>query len=126
VESGEEEGSGASLKGHEDFAGFRERQPVDSFRHVAWKAAARNGVDKPLLVKLFRGGAGKQLWLDWRETEGNPEERLSILTGWVMTAETAGLNYGLRLPDREIPLGHGPAHRHHCLRVLALYPEKTG
>ncbi len=27
--------------GQEDFAGFRERQPADSPRHVAWKASAR-------------------------------------------------------------------------------------
>ncbi|MDR3323284.1 MAG: DUF58 domain-containing protein [Zoogloeaceae bacterium] len=118
-----EEGEGRSQEGHEDFIGLRERQPADSLRHVAWKIAARDGGDKPLLIKCFGGGAGQQLRLDWRDTRGDTEARLSILTGWVMAAENAGLDYGLALPRQEIPPGHGVLHRSQCLRVLALYPE---
>lgn len=116
-----EEGSGTSQEGHEDFIGLRERQPADSFRHVAWKAAARDGGDRPLLVKRFGGGAGRQLWLDWQTAQGDIEERLSILTGWVLKAEEADLDYGLALPDQKIPPAHGLAHQQHCLRALALY-----
>jgi uncharacterized protein (DUF58 family) len=115
------EAAGLREEGHEDFLGFRERQPADSYRHVAWKAAARDP-DTPLLVKVFGSGSGTQLRLCWQDTRGDLEERLSILTGWVLAAEAAGRRYGLALPDQEIPLGHGPAHRDHCLRSLALHP----
>lgn len=112
-------------EGQEDFAGFRERQPADSPRHVAWKAAARDAGDKPLLVKTFSGGAREELWLEWEDTSGDTEERLSILAGWVMDAEGAGLDYGLRLPRQALAPDHGTAHRQRCLQALALYPGAT-
>lgn len=108
-------------EGQDDFAGLRERQPADSLRHIAWKAAARDMGHRPLLVKVFSGGSQEQLWLDWTATEGNLEQRVSILAGWVMDAEAAGLDYGLSLPGQQIAPGHGAPHRHHCLEALALY-----
>ncbi|HSG24223.1 MAG TPA: DUF58 domain-containing protein, partial [Azonexus sp.] len=93
--SGERSGDG----GQEDFAGFRERQPADSPRHVAWKASARDTGERPLLVKQFAGGAQLEMQLDWALT--NPalplEKRLSRLASWVLAAEAAGCSYGLRL-----------------------------
>jgi uncharacterized protein (DUF58 family) len=122
VEAGTE-GTGQGHEGHEDFIGLRERQPADSFRHVAWKAAARDGGNRPLLVKRFGGAAGWQLWLDWQATQGSVEARLSILTGWVLEAEGADLDYGLVLPGQTIPPACGALHQQHCLRALALYPH---
>jgi uncharacterized protein (DUF58 family) len=118
------EAAGLREEGHEDFLGFRERQPADSYRHVAWKAAARSPA-APLLIKVFGSGTGTRLRLCWQDTGGDTETRLSILTGWILTAETAGLDYGLALPGLEIPPGCGPAHRNRCLEHLALYPEET-
>lgn len=107
--------------GQEDFSGFRERQPSDSLRHVAWKAAARDMGHKPLLIKLFGGSSRDELVLNWMATEGETEHRISTLAGWVMDAEADGLNYGLSIPGQQIPLSHGLAHRHRCLEALALY-----
>lgn len=109
--------------GQDDFAGFRERQPADSPRHVAWKASARNAGNQPLLVKLFAGGAQVRLQLDWFQTdpEQTLETRLSQLAGWVLTANAEGCSYGLQLPGHEIPIASGDAQRRLCLETLALF-----
>ncbi len=114
---GERSGDG----GQEDFAGFRERQPADSPRHVAWKASARNA-NGPLLIKQFAGGAQVELMLDWQLTDAGlaNETRIGILTGWVLAADAADAHYGLRLPGVDIPTGSGERHRQLCLEGLAL------
>lgn len=115
---GERSGDG----GQEDFAGFRERQPADSPRHVAWKASARNASEGPLLIKQFAGGAQVELMLDWQLTDPGlaSETRIGILTGWVLAADAAGAHYGLRLPGNDIPTSSGERHRQRCLEALAL------
>ncbi len=45
---------------------------------------------------------------------------LSRLTAWVLMAERLGLDYGLRLPGREIAPDQGAAHKARCLEALAL------
>lgn len=116
--SGERSGDG----GQEDFAGFRQRQPADSPRHVAWKASARDA-DGPLLVKQFAGGAQVEGIFDWEQTDpALPEDtRLGILTGWVLAAHAANIRFGLRLPGIDIPPASGDAHRQRCLEALALF-----
>lgn len=117
--TGERSGDG----GQEDFAGFRERQPADSPRHVAWKASAREGGERPLLVKQFAGGAQVELLLDWALTDPAlpVETRVSQLAGWVLTAESEAFSYALHLPEKEIQASCGDAHRRHCLEALALF-----
>ena len=119
-QSGDHQGDG----GQEDFSGFRERQPADSPRHVAWKASARDAGQRPLLVKQFAGGAQSELQLDWALTPdaAAPETRIAILAGWVLAADEEGACYGLRLPGDEIAPDSGEAHRHRCLQALALFP----
>lgn len=116
--TGQQHGEG----GQDDFAGFRDRQPADSPRHVAWKASARNAGDRPLLIKQFAGGASSELRLRWQDTDAllDSEQRLSLLTGWVMAADAEGSAYGLSLPGQEIAVASGPAHRLRCLEALAL------
>jgi uncharacterized protein (DUF58 family) len=107
-------------QGSDDFAGLRGYHPGDSLRHVHWKAAARA---QGLFTKQFGGDRAEELWLDWESLAGmETEARLSLLTRWVLDAEAAQFSYGLRLPGKQIPLGHGAAHRHHCLQMLALFP----
>lgn len=108
--------------GDEDFAGFRQRQPADSPRHVAWKASARDAA-RPLLVKQFAGGAQVELRLDWQLTdpELDVETRLSLLAGWVLGADALGCRYALILPGEEIASASGELHRHRCLTALALF-----
>lgn len=109
----------------EDFAGFRERQPADSPRHVAWKASARHAGEGPLLIKEFAGGAQSELTFDWQSTapELSDETRLGILAGWVLTAEAAGSLYSLHLPHLVLPLQRGSQHCLRCLEALALFPS---
>ncbi len=111
--------------GQEDFTGLRPRQPADPLHHVAWKAAAREVGDRPLPIKQFSGGAASELWLDWDvlPVEADPEQRLAILTGWVLAANGAGIPFGLRLPQRTWPPALGDQHCQACLEALALYGE---
>ena len=113
--------------GQEDFAGLRPRQPSDPTRHIAWKAVARCADEQMLLVKQFAGGASDELWLDWSLTppEHGHEDRLSILTGWVMAADEQQARYGLTLPGQQIAPAQGNVHRTHCLQALALYSESA-
>lgn len=109
-----------SLRPGEDFIGVRDYRPGDSPRHIDWKAAARGG---PWLIKQFGGGESATLWFDYDALTGLPvEDRLSVLTRLVLEADAAGAEYGLRLPPgRRIAPGRGAAHRHACLKALALF-----
>jgi uncharacterized protein (DUF58 family) len=123
---GDLKGGGLSSDtGDEDFAGLRRHQPSDPPHHVAWKTAARLGPDAPLQTKQFAGMAAQALWLDWTALPSgmDVETRLSILARWVLDAEAAGLSWGLRLPNTEVPQAHGHNHRHACLQALALYGQ---
>jgi len=121
-ESGSD-GTERSGRGEEDFAAIRPFRAGDSPRRLAWKAMARTGGDA-LLIREFEGGAGGQLLLDWDALPGSldPEERLSRLARWVVDAEAAGMQYGLRLPGTTLALDAGPVHRAACLEALALAP----
>lgn len=113
-------GDGPRNQGQDDFAGLRHHQPADSPRHVAWKAVARGG---PWRTKTFDGGAHCTIWLDWQALPASldTEARLSRLTRWVIDAEQAGLEYGLRIPGTTLPPAQGAPHRHACLTALALF-----
>ena len=117
------QGSGNGSGGQEDFAGFRERQPTDSLRHVAWKASARDDGTRPLLVKQFAGGSDAELELAWAATDPalDDETRLSLLAGWVLAADAGRACFSLSLPGVSIAPGSGPAHRQRCLEALALF-----
>lgn len=119
----EHQGMHRGESGQEDFAGFRDRQPADSLRHVAWKACARDTQDRPLLLKQFSGGRERKRVLDWASTATNApvEYKISQLTGWVLTAESEQMAYALRLPGTETALSHGEMHMHDCLQRLALF-----
>ena len=108
------------MPGNDDYSGLRTYQLSDSPRHVAWKAVARS---EDMLTKQFTGEAAAELWLDWNRFSPSMgvEQRLSRLAGWVLAAERAGVNYGVRLPGNEVPPGRGEAHHAACLQALALY-----
>lgn len=109
--------------GQDDFAGLRPHRPGDSLRHIAWKSAARGDT---LLTKQFIGSEVGSLWLRWDDMphDFDVERRLSRLTAWVLQAERAGLDYGLRLPNGELAPAHGPHHEQLCLQALALYGQE--
>jgi uncharacterized protein (DUF58 family) len=106
-------------RGEEDFAGLRRFNVGDSPRHVAWKAYARSG---DLLSKLFSGADTSSQWFEFDQVAAtNLEERLSILTRWIIDADRTQRDYGLRIPGHEFSPAHGEAHRHRCLEALAFY-----
>lgn len=113
--------------GSDDFAGLRPRTPGDPLRHVAWKAFARDPDNRPLLVKRFAGGATPELRLDWSHLPpaSDVEERLSILTGWVLSARQLDLRYSLVLPSGELGPAVGEQHADRCLEALALFGQLT-
>jgi len=106
-------------RGEEDFAGLRKFHAGDSPRNVAWKAYARSG---QLLSKQFAGADTSSQWFDFDVVDAQDlEERLSILTRWIVDTDQSRADYGLRLPGQEFPPAHGEAQRQHCLEALALY-----
>jgi hypothetical protein len=52
---------------------------------------------------------------------GDTEEKLSILTSWVLRAEHRQIPYSLELPGDALPTDLGEEHRHACLKILALF-----
>ena len=84
----------------------------------------RTAVFRPLV----RSDSGRDAVLDLllpRASAGLAyEDRIRRLARWVDEAERDGRRYRLQLPGRP-PLGPdaGVAHRHACLRALALLPE---
>ncbi|MFP7723734.1 DUF58 domain-containing protein [Lysobacter sp. A3-1-A15] len=101
---------------------LRNYRPGDSRRAIAWKPSARRDT---LLVREYEQPQGADVVLDWRELRGLPhEDRIARLARWVDEAERDGRRYRLWLPGVPV-LGpdHGPAHRHGCLRALALMPH---
>lgn len=110
------------VQGDDDFAGFRRHVPGEPMQRIAWKSAARQP-DAELLAKHFAGESSETLWLDWAQLSPalDVEQRLSILTRWIIDAHSGGFLWGLRLPDCVLPPAKGDSHCHRSLEVLALY-----
>ncbi len=91
----------------------------DSRRMIAWKPSARRGA---LLVREYEQPQGGDVVLDWSALALGHEHRIRRLARWVDEAEREGRRYRLRLPQQDVGPGRGAAHRHACLRALALLP----
>jgi len=120
LENHEEEASeGFYARGGDDFVGVRPWRPGESMHHIDWKAVARG---RPLSIKEFTGGGTEQLWFDWFQLGGlEIESRLSQLTRWVLEAAQEGREFGLRMPNRAIPIDSSPGHTTKCLETLAVF-----
>jgi uncharacterized protein (DUF58 family) len=113
------DGASIAVQGNYDFSGFRSYRRGDSLKQVHWKGLARG---QNLQTKQYTAYADRCVWLDWEMFPGlGIEQRLSHLCYWVLSFESAGEEYGLRLPGLEIATGLGEAHREHVLRALALH-----
>ena len=120
LENHEEEASeGFYARGGDDFVGVRPWRPGESMHHIDWKAVARG---RPLSIKEFTGGGTEQLWFDWYQLGGmEMETRLSQLARWVLEAAQEGREFGLRMPNRTIPIDSSPGHTTKCLETLAVF-----
>lgn len=99
--------------------------PGDAPRTIAWKASARRD---SLLVREYEQPTAAEVSLEWQATAGLPyEQRIRRLARWVDDAERENRRYRLVLPQQPpLPAGNGMAHRHACLRALALLPIEAG
>jgi uncharacterized protein (DUF58 family) len=99
----------------------------DARRAIAWKPSARRDT---LLVREYEQPAGADVVLDWRQlSDLDHEARIRRLARWVDEAEREGRRYRLELPGQpSLGPATGAAHRHACLRALALLPagERVG
>ena len=87
---------------------------------LGWLVARSFGRDD-LVSRDALSTQRQQLWLDFAHTgAADLEARLSRLAAWVLMADRLGLDYGLRLPGREIAPDQGPTHQRRCLEALAL------
>lgn len=106
-----------------DFDGVRAYRRGDPQKTVVWKKAAQSFAAgrSDLVSRDAQSSQRQQLWLDFAQCgTGDTEARLSRLTAWVLMAERLGLDYGLRLPGRELAPDQGTTHRSRCLEALAL------
>ena len=118
------EGETAAARLHplgDDVHHLRAYRRGDSPRMIAWKPTARLG---NLLVREYERPQSADIVLDWSKLHGlDTESRIRRLARWVDEAERDARRYRLLVPGHP-PIGpaHGPAHRHACLRALALLP----
>lgn len=113
----------ASVQNTGEFDGVRAYRRGDPQKSIVWKKAAQSFAAgrNDLVSRDALSTQRQQLWLDHARCGAtDPEARLSRLTAWVLMAERLGLDYGLRLPGRELPPDQGPTHRARCLEALAL------
>ena len=106
----------------DDVHHLRAYRAGDARRAIAWKPSARRDT---LLVREYEQPLGADVVLDWHALAGlGIEARIARLARWVDEAERDGRRYRLSLPG-QVVLGpdHGAAHRHACLRALALLPH---
>jgi uncharacterized protein (DUF58 family) len=100
-----------------EFDGVRGYQRGDPMKLIVWKKFAKSG---ELVSRDTEHMQRQELWLDFaRAGSLDVEARLSRLTAWVLAADAATLDYGLRLPGVEIKPNTGAAHRWQCLEALA-------
>jgi uncharacterized protein (DUF58 family) len=105
------------LQGTGEFDGVRAYRRGDPLKLVVWKKAAK--ADE-LVSRDTQQAQRYELLLDFAQAgHVGTEHRLCRLTAWVLQADRLGLNYGLRLPGREIRPSTGEAHKRDCLEALA-------
>jgi uncharacterized protein (DUF58 family) len=117
----EDQGARVLGQGADDYQGLKTYQPGDSKRRLHWKAYSRG---HGLLVKDFAALAGRDLWLDFSELQGDIEMRLSVLCHWVLSLSERQQPFALRLPGLVLGPDSGETHREACLRALALYGQE--
>jgi uncharacterized protein (DUF58 family) len=100
---------------------LREYQPGDPLRRIAWRTSARH---QKLYSREMEAPRDEACELNWYLMGGgDTEEKLSILTAWVLRAERRQIPYSLEMPGAALPAELGEDHRDACLAILALYRQ---
>lgn len=108
-----------SNRGENEFSELAPYKHGDDIRRAHWKSlAAGRELHTEKFEESHAGGGLFSLAL----LPGNDlEKKLSKLCYMIMYAESASMEYGLRLGEQTITMGRGLAHRNQCLKALALY-----
>lgn len=103
----------------DEFHSLRTWRAGDPVHRIAWKASQRH---RELLSRHFQAECEREIRLRLSEAPGRDlEERLSVMTAWVLTARRHNLRYALELPGQVIEVNADPGHHERCLKALALY-----
>jgi uncharacterized protein (DUF58 family) len=114
-------GNTTITRGNDDFHSLREYQRGDSLKHVAWKHFARG---QGMFTKEYASNIDRKIWLRWDMFPGmDTEERLSRLCYCVLKLDTAGVDYGLELPQLTLQPAKGSLHYAKLLETLALFGQ---
>ncbi len=107
------------VKGGEDFSAFREYQPGDPIKHIAWKLYAR---ERGLYTKEFSHNISREIWLDFFQVQSQDIElKLSALCYWALEFSQRDENFGLVLPGTKIAPNKGENHKARVLEALARF-----
>ena len=112
--------TGAPQRGEgEHFHGLREYRPGDPLKQIAWRSSARH---EKLYSRQMETPREESCELNWYLMGGgDTEEKLSILTAWILRAERRQIPYSLEMPGAALPADLGEEHRNACLEILALF-----
>ncbi len=113
---------GTTRKGEgEHLHGLREYQPGDPLGRIAWRTSARH---QKLYSRIMESPCEEACELNWYLLRGlRTEEKLSILTAWILRAEHQQIPYSLEMPAAALPASLGEDHRNACLEILALFEK---
>lgn len=101
----------------EDFYSLREWREGDPLHRIAWKASQRH---RTLLSRRFRREQSKEVFLSLERAPGRDlEERIGIVTAWVLHALAENRPWTLELGDERLGPKCSEDHMHTCLRALA-------
>lgn len=103
----------------EEWSGQRQYQPGDAWRQLDWKRFSRQ---QQLLVHQYSAVSQpvREIWLTLDARIDGLEAQLSDLAARAQLLEQAAQPFGLRLAQREVLIGVGPAHLRQVLQELAL------
>jgi len=101
----------------DEFHGLRGWREGDPLHRIAWKASQRHD---QLLARQFTRPERDRLTLRLSDAPGTSlEDRISVVTRWVIEADRKQFEYGLDLGATMIESATGPEHRTRCLNALA-------
>lgn len=117
-DDGNGEMPGAIHSGGSEFDGLKAYKPGDARKLIAWKAVAKG---RGLFTKQYADEISREHWLDISHLNISIEDRLSVLTYWVVKLSAQNQTFGLRLFKQIIAPSQGDLHRLECLKALALF-----
>ncbi|VEL96486.1 uncharacterized protein (DUF58 family) [Alteromonas sp. 76-1] len=106
-------------QGNEDFFALTDFIEGEPLNRVAWKQVAKTG---NWVVKQFSEQKSDDVFLSL-PTNTPLEEGLSALTQKIVSMQSQGLNYGLKLGSATFTPNNSISHMHQCLSALATYPN---